>query len=116
MRLKAYFHNPNNKADETTQTTIENYFNSATLSNNVNVLNKEDEHTHNKFKPKSSFDPKIHDPFLEAFFVLVKDEIDKHIPRTTRSHNLTKEEQEALLSLQNNPNIIIKRQTKVLLW
>ncbi len=47
-------------------------------------IDKEDELIHNTFKTKSTVDPKITEPFLDAFFVLVKEEIEEYTPRNHR--------------------------------
>ncbi len=105
MRLKAYFYEPPNKENANKQPTIDNMFMSKTQ---IQAECSKDERTHNKFKLKSTFDPKINDPFLEAFFVLVKEEIDNYHSKSPRGHNLTK----ALHSLQSNPNLTIKKADK----
>ncbi len=102
MRLRAYFLENNNEDKTNSQPTLDEF-----LSQNNQTGDPEDELTHNKFKPKSTFDPKITDPHLDAFFVLVKDEIANHTPRNPRTKNLIREEREALLSLQSNPSITI---------
>ncbi len=109
MRLKAYFYDPPHKVNANQQLTMHDMFISKTQTQQTC---SEDERTHNKFKTKSTFDPKINDPFLEAFFVLVKKQIDKHHPKSTKVKNLTKEEREALHSLQSNPNLTIKKADK----
>ncbi len=87
MTLKAYFHESNNEDKTNFQPTLDKF-----LSQTNQTGDPEDELTNNKFKPKSAFDPKITYPHLEAFFVLVKYEIEKHTP-----------------SLQSNPSITIKK-------
>ncbi len=59
-----------------------------------------------------SFDPKINYPFLEAFFVLVKEEIDNHTIRIPKVNNPNKEERDALYSLQSNTDLTIKKADK----
>ncbi len=109
MRLKTYFYEPPNKENANKQPTIDNMFMPQTQTSEEC---SEDERTHNKFKSKSTFDTKINDPFLEVFFFLVKEEIDNYHPKSSRGHNLTKEEREALHSLQSNINLTIKKADK----
>ena len=108
MRLKVHFQDSIDVPGNNSQPTIEESFNPPSPSNS----SSEDDRTHNKFIAKSSFDPIITDPFLEAFFVLVKEDLDNYHPRIPRSNNLTKEERESLLSLQSNSNLIIKKADK----
>ncbi len=105
MRLRAHYYDPTNKIETSSQPTIDTLYSSTLNQTNIS---SEDDRTHNKFKPKSIFDPKINDPFLEAFFVQVNEEIDNHLPRTPRANNLTKEK-EAISSLQSNPNLITNK-------
>ncbi len=113
MKLKAYFHNPIGTNVNNSQPTLEEVL-SRISQNSKNDQCSVDDRTHNKFKDKSSFDPKINDPFLEAFFVLVKEEVDNHTIRIPKVNNLNKEERDALYSLQSNTDLTIKKQTKVL--
>ncbi len=105
IKLRAHYYDPTNKLETSSQPTIDTFY--STIPNQTNI-SSEDDRTHNR----SIFDRKINDPFLEAFFVLVKKEIDKNHPRTPRAHNLTKEEKAAISSLQSNPNLIIKKADK----
>ncbi len=102
MKLKSYLHNPLDKGN--TQLILEDTISCIPQND---LCSDEDERIHNKFKNKSSFDPKINDPFLEAFFVLVKQvkqEIENHTIRISKVNNLTNEERDALHSLQSSTN------------
>ncbi len=86
MRLKTYFHNPLDKGNNT----------QINLEDTISLI------------PQNSFDPNINDPFLDAFFVFVKEEIENHTIRIPNVKKLTNEERNALHSLQSNTNLLIK--------
>ncbi len=79
MRLKAYFHNTTETNVNNSQPTLEEVL-SRIPQNSQNDQRSDFNRTH-KFKDKSSFDHKKNDTFLEAFFVLVKEEIENHTIR-----------------------------------
>ena len=72
--------------------------------------------TADKFRPKSSFNPRNKDAITETYLSCLEERLlDIEIP-SKRYNNLTKNEQDALYSLKDDPSIIIKGAlTKVLL-
>ena len=61
-----------------------------------------------RFRPKSSFNPRNKDVIIETYLSCLEERLlDIEIP-SKRFNNLTKEEREALYSLKDDPSIIIK--------
>ena len=67
-----------------------------------------------KFKKRSKWEPNQYqrDPVLETFLSLVGKDVNQHIPRAPRSHNLSQEERESLKTLANNETIVINKGDK----
>ena len=106
MRLRAFFNDPEDLTDSilSNQTLMDMYLRDAGGERNDPI--------EEKFQERSTFDPKIHDGLMNAFFELVVREVNEFTPRNPRNQNLTKEEKEALQNLTNNPNITIKKADK----
>ena len=72
-----------------------------------------------RFRPKSSFNPRNKDAITDTYLSCLEERLlDIEIP-SKRFNNLTNEEREALYSLKNDPSIIIKGADKgfvVLVW
>ena len=72
-----------------------------------------------RFRPKSSFNPRNKDVIIETYLSCLEERLlDVEIP-SKRFNNLTKEEREALYSLKDDPSIIIKGADKgsvVVVW
>ena len=61
-----------------------------------------------RFRPKSSFNPRNKDVIIETYLSCLEERLlDIEIP-SKRFNNLTREEREALYSLKDDPSIIIK--------
>ena len=61
-----------------------------------------------RFRPKSSFNPRIKDVIIETYLSCLEERLlDIEIP-SKRFNNLTKEEREALYSLKDDVRIIIE--------
>ena len=75
--------------------------------------------TADRFRPKSSFNPRNKDVIIETYLSCLEERLlDIEIP-CIRFNNLTKEEREALYSLKDDPSIIIKGADKgsvVVVW
>ena len=64
--------------------------------------------TAEKFRPKSSFNPRNKDAIIETYLSCLEERLlDIEIP-SKRYNNLTKDERDALYSLKDDPSIIIK--------
>ena len=107
IRLRAHFNDPESEAASTShsQPTIEQSLNA---SHQLTLTDP----SHSKFRKKSTFNPNITDPLLNAFFPLVTQDVNDHTPRNSRNQNLTKNERESLKRLSTNPNITIKKADK----
>ena len=72
-----------------------------------------------KFKPKSTFNPRNKDAVIETYLSCLEERLlDIEIP-CKRFNNLTKDERNAMYSLKNNKSIIIKGADKgaaVIVW
>ena len=72
-----------------------------------------------RFRPKSSFNPRNKDAIIETYLSCLEERLlDIEIP-SKRFNNLTKEEREALYSLKDDTSIIIKGADKgsvVIVW
>ena len=72
-----------------------------------------------RFRPKSSFNPRNKDVIIETYLSCLEERLlDIEIP-SKRFNNLTKEEREALYSLKDDPSIIINGTDKgsvVVVW
>ena len=72
-----------------------------------------------KFRPKSSFNPRNKDVIIEIYLSCLEERLlDIEIP-SKRYNNLTKDERNALYSLKGDPSIIIKGADKgsvVVVW
>ena len=72
-----------------------------------------------RFRPKSSFNPRNKDVIIEIYLTCLEEKLlDTEIP-SKRFNNLTKEEWEALYSLKDDPSILIKGADKgsaVVVW
>ena len=73
----------------------------------------------NKFKPKSTFNPRNKDAAIEIYLSSLEEKLmNIEIPQN-KYNNLTREEQSALYNLKNDKNIIIKSADKgsaVVVW
>ena len=64
--------------------------------------------TADKFRPKSSFNPRNKDAIIETYLNCLKERLlDIEVP-SKRYNNLTKDEHDALYSLKDDPSIILK--------
>ena len=81
--------------------------------------NDERTFTAEKFRPKSSFNPRNKDAIIETYLSCLEERLlDIEIP-SKRYNNLTKDERDALYSLKDDPSIIIKGADKgsvVVVW
>ena len=81
--------------------------------------NDEQSFAADRFRPKSSFNPRNKDVIIETYLSCLEERLlDIEIP-SKRFNNLTKEEQEALYSLKDDPSILIKGADKgsvVVVW
>ena len=69
-----------------------------------------------RFRPKSSFNPRNKDVIIETYLSCLEERLlDIEIP-SKRFNNLTKEEWEVLYSLKDDPSIIIKGADKGSVW
>ena len=72
-----------------------------------------------RFRPKSSFNPRNKDVIIETYLSCLEERLlDIEIP-SKRFNNLTKKEREALYSLKGDPSIIIKgagKSSVVVVW
>ena len=67
-----------------------------------------DQFAGDRFRPNSSFNPRNKDIIIETYLSCLEERLlDTEIP-SKRFNNFTKEEQEALHSLKDDPSIIIK--------
>ena len=70
--------------------------------------NDERTFTAEKFRPKSSFNPRNKDAIIETYLSCLEERLlDIEIP-SKRYNNLTKDERDALYSIKDDPYIIIK--------
>ena len=81
--------------------------------------NDEEEFDRNKFKPKSTFNPRNKDAAIEIYFSSLEEKLmNIEIPQN-KYNNLTKEERSALYNLKNDKNIVLKSADKgsaVVVW
>ena len=76
-------------------------------------MNDERTFSADKFRPKSSFNPRNTDAIIETYLSCLEERLlDIEIP-SKRYNNLTKEKRDALYSLRDDSNIIIKGADKV---
>ena len=68
-----------------------------------------------KFRPKSSFNPRNKDAIIENYLSCFEERLLDIEITSKRYNNLTKDERDALYSLKDDPSIIIKGADKVLL-
>ena len=69
-----------------------------------------------KFRPKSSFNPRNKDTIIETYLSCLEEILlDLEVPSKIYN-NFTKEERDASYSLRDDSTIIIKGATKVWLW
>ena len=61
------------------------------------------------FRPKSAFNPRNRDNFIETYFSCLEERLLNIDISMKSSNSLTKEECNALYSLRDDPNILIKR-------
>ena len=108
MRLKAHFSEDPEESPPTTNRSILDFFTTNNSDGGIPEIDL------SKFKPKSTWEPgdEHKDPVLETFFKCVQNDIGKYIPREPRVKNVTKSEKEAITSLGNDPNIVIKKADK----
>ena len=81
--------------------------------------NDEKEFERNKFKPKSTFNPRNKDAAIEIYLSSLEEKLmNIEIPQN-KYNNLTREERSALYNLKNDKNIVIKSADKgsaVVVW
>ena len=81
--------------------------------------NYEKEFDRNKFKPKSTFNPRNKDAAIEIYLSSLEEKLMKiEIPQS-KYNNLTREERSALYNLKNDKNVVIKSADKgsvVVIW
>ena len=81
--------------------------------------NDEKEFDRNKFKPKSTFNPRNKDAAIEIYLSSLEEKLmNIEIPQN-KYNNLTREERSALYNLKNDKNIVIKSADKgsaVVVW
>ena len=77
--------------------------------------NDEQTFTTEKFRPRSSFNPRNKDDTIETYLSCLEERLLGIDIPSKRYNNLTKDERDALYSLKDDPSIIIKVLTKVLL-
>ena len=74
--------------------------------------NDEKEFDRNKFKPKSTFNPRNKDAAIEIYLSSLEEKLmNIEIPQS-KYNNLTREERSALYNLKNDKNIVIKSTDK----
>ena len=74
--------------------------------------NDENEFDQNKFKPKSTFNPRNKDAAIEIYLSSLEEKLmNIEIPQS-KYNNLTREERSALYNLKNDKNIVIKSADK----
>ena len=70
--------------------------------------------TAEKFRPKSSFNPRNKDTIIETYHSFLEEKLlDIEIPSKRYNNNLIKDERDALYSLKDDPSIIITGADKV---
>ena len=81
--------------------------------------NYEKKFDRNKFKPKSTFNPRNKDAAIEIYLSSLEEKLmNIEIPQS-KYNNLTREERSALYNLKNDKNIVIKSADKgsaVVVW
>ena len=81
--------------------------------------NDEKPFPYEKFRPKSTFNPRYKDVVIETYFSSLEERLLDIDVSSKRFNNLTKEERNALCNLRDYPNIIIKGPDKgsaVVVW
>ena len=70
--------------------------------------NDERTFTAEKFRPKSSFNPRNQDAIIESYLSCLEEKLLDIEISSKRYNNFTKDERNALYSLKDDPSIIIK--------
>ena len=65
-----------------------------------------------RFRPKSSFNPRNNDVIIETYLSSLEKRLIDIVVPSERFNNIRKEEREALYSLKDEPSIIIKGANK----
>ena len=72
--------------------------------------------SYEKFRPKSTFNPRNKDTVIETYLSSLEERLLDIDISSKRFNNLTKEERNALYNLRDDPTIIIKGLIKILRW
>ena len=74
--------------------------------------NDEKEFDRNKFKPKSTFNPKNKDTAIEIYLSSLEEKLMNIEILQSKYNNLTREERSAIYNLKNDKNVVIKSADK----